>query len=263
LKKSSYLSQEQIKRKLNYHFKKFDRDSISPDPLEFPRRFTNYYDIEISAFISSIFAYGNITQIMDTLNTVHKIMGDSPYEYVLNYEFEKSRMDFNDLKHRFFTTGDIRRLFIGLRRIYENYGTLKYFFLLYHLDNLKSTLSFFSKNMIGLITNEKHITNGLRFMFPNPKKGSACKRMNLFLRWMVRNDELDFGLWPEINTKNLIIPVDTHVARLAKKLKLTKRKNVSWLMAEEITKNLKKYDANDPVKYDFALCHLGMRKLNF
>ena len=87
--------------------------------------------------------------------------------------------------------------------------------------------------------------------------------MNLFLRWMVRKDELDFGLWKEIPTDKLVIPVDTHIAAISKQLYLTKRKNVSWLMAEEITNNLKKYNADDPVKYDFALCHIGMRKLKF
>ncbi len=100
-------------------------------------------------------------------------------------------------------------------------------------------------------------------MFPNPQKGSACKRMNLFLRWMVRKDELDFGLWEEIPKDKLLIPVDVHIARICKQLKLTKKKNVSWKMAEEITEKLKKFDSEDPVKYDFAICHIGMRKLVF
>ena len=100
-------------------------------------------------------------------------------------------------------------------------------------------------------------------MFPIPEKGSACKRMNLFLRWMVRKDDLDFGLWKEIPTSKLVIPVDTHIARICKQLELTSSETVSWNMAEEITDNLKKFDPDDPVKYDFALCHIGMRKLNF
>jgi uncharacterized protein (TIGR02757 family) len=100
-------------------------------------------------------------------------------------------------------------------------------------------------------------------MFPMPASGSACKRMNLFLRWMVRKDELDFGLWKEILTDKLIMPVDTHVARICRELNLTTKKNVSWKMAEEITNHLKKFDRNDPVKYDFAICHIGMRKIIF
>nr|MBP9121411.1 TIGR02757 family protein [Ignavibacterium sp.] len=95
------------------------------------------------------------------------------------------------------------------------------------------------------------------------EKGSACKRMNLFLRWMVRKDELDFGLWKEISTSKLVIPVDTHIARISRSLNLTKRKNADWKMAEEITLNLKRFDAEDPIKYDFAICHIGIRKLKF
>lgn len=117
--------------------------------------------------------------------------------------------------------------------------------------------------MIELCSVDAKPTRGIVFMIPSPGKGSACKRMNLFLRWMVRKDELDFGLWNEIPTSKLLIPVDVHVARICKQLHLTARKNVSWKMAEEITDQLRKFDANDPVKYDFAICHIGMRKLKF
>ena len=117
--------------------------------------------------------------------------------------------------------------------------------------------------MIEIISDHKPASHGIKFMFPDPLKGSACKRINLFLRWMVRKDELDFGIWEEIHTSQLIIPVDTHVAKICKKLKLTRCKNVSWKMAEEITEKLKKFDPVDPVKYDFAICHIGMRKMQF
>ena len=100
-------------------------------------------------------------------------------------------------------------------------------------------------------------------MFPNPQSGSACKRMNLFLRWMVRKDELDFGIWKAVRKDQLVIPVDTHIARISRELGLTTRKNVSWQMAEEITEKLKKFDSKDPIKYDFAICHIGIRKLEF
>ncbi len=130
--------------------------------------------------------------------------------------------------------------------------------------NLKLEISAFSKEMLSTalsVNNLKELSNGLKFMFPLPEKGSACKRANLFLRWMVRKDELDFGLWNDIPSGKLIIPVDTHIAKIARQLKLTSRKVVSWKMAEEITEKLKIYDPDDPVKYDFALCHIGMRKL--
>ena len=129
--------------------------------------------------------------------------------------------------------------------------------------NIKNALSHFCNFFLDEIKKKDEISLGIKFMFPIPEKGSACKRMNLFLRWMVRKDELDFGLWNEIQTNKLIIPVDTHVARICRNLKITKRKNVNWLMAEEITNKLKSYDPIDPVKYDFAICHIGMRKMIF
>jgi uncharacterized protein (TIGR02757 family) len=260
------LTKEQIKNKLDYHYRAFDRTQISPDPLEFPHRFSNLYDIEISAFIASVFAYGNIKQIMATLENIFEIIGESPYDFVNNYRWKKNSKYFKNVTHRFYTPDDTAALFDILNQVYSAYGSLKYMFLLYYFakePNLKNSISLFSRNHLDIASRHTNITNGLKFMFPDPYKNSPCKRMNLFLRWMIRKDELDFGLWKEITTDKLVIPVDTHIAAISRELKLTKRKNVSWLMAEEITENLKKYNADDPVKYDFALCHIGMRKLIF
>ena len=262
-----YISKEKIKSKLNYHYKAFDRKTISPDPLEFPHRFTNMYDIEIAAFIASVFAYGSVTQIIKSLNRVFNIIENDPYNFILKYNHKKDAKLFKDIKHRFYTGKDIASLFAGLNKVYKTYGSLNYLFLLYYFEkaeNIKGALSFFSNNLTEIVEKtSEHSSNGIKFMFPDPLKGSACKRQNLFLRWMIRKDELDFGLWKEFPTSKLIIPVDTHIAQISQKLNLTKRKNVSWKMAEEITSNLKKFDANDPVKYDFALCHIGMRKMVF
>lgn len=255
-----------IKSRLDYHYRAFDRSKISPDPLEFLHKFSSETDIEISGIISSVFAYGNVNQIIKVLEKVHGIMGNSPEDFVINFDRDKHSKFFTGLQHRFFTSDDIVSFFSGLNKIYNTYGSLRYLFLLYYSaadKNLKESISFFCDNILRIIAAEREITPGLKFMFPDPKKGSACKRMNLFLRWMVRKDELDFGLWEEISTEQLVIPVDTHIARICTELKLTKRKSVSWLMAEEITENLKKYNKHDPVKYDFAICHIGMRKLKF
>jgi len=262
------LTQKEIllKKKLDYHYKYFDYSQISPDPLEFPHRFNNPLDIEISAFISSVFAYGNVTQINNSLEKIHLLMDHQPYKFVKNYTFANGLKIFKDLKHRFYTGEDVAKFFFVLNKIYLNYGSLKYFFLLYYFErdlNLKNAISFFSQNFVKIISEKGTITHGIKFMIPDPLKGSACKRMNLFLRWMIRKDELDFGLWNEIPPSKLVIPVDTHVAKICKQLKLTKKKNESWQMAEEITEHLKRFDASDPVKYDFAICHIGMRKLTF
>jgi uncharacterized protein (TIGR02757 family) len=158
-------------------------------------------------------------------------------------------------------------LFIILNKEINKHKSIKQIFLQgYNIydEDVKNGISRFSKHFINsFIETFGNVSDGIKFMFPLPEKGSACKRMNLFLRWMVRKDELDFGLWKEIPASKLVIPVDTHVARISRKLKLTKRKNADWKMAEEITSNLKKFDPEDPIKYDFAICHLGIRKLKF
>ncbi|HOI29960.1 MAG TPA: TIGR02757 family protein [Melioribacteraceae bacterium] len=255
-----------LKEKLDFYYELFDRSRISPDPLEFPHRYNNPSDIEISGLISSVFAYGNIKQIISILEKLNAIMSGSPYSFVLNYDKNLGCSFFNLLKHRFYSGDDISRLFLALNNIYNKYESLESFFMAGHTGDsidIKERLSVFSGNMTGIMSKGKSVSYGIRFMFPDPMKGSGCKRVNLFLRWMVRKDDLDFGIWKRIPASKLIIPVDTHVARICQKLKLTGKKNISWLMAEEITGKLSKFDPDDPVKYDFAICHIGMRKMKF
>jgi uncharacterized protein (TIGR02757 family) len=256
-----------LKQKLDYHYKAFDKTQISPDPLQFLHVFSKKEDIELMGFIASIFAYGNVKQIINTLDKILLISNSKPYDFVMNFNKRKTKL--KGLKHRFYTDEDIQNFFSALNNICKQKGSLKNLFIENFKcedKNIKNGLSSFSRNFIKEIkirTKTKKVSPGVRFMFPLPELGSACKRMNLFLRWMVRKDDLDFGLWNEIPADKLVIPVDTHVARICKSLKLTTYKNVSWKMGEEITENLKKYDPADPVKYDFAICHIGMRKMQF
>lgn len=255
-----------LKLKLDYHYKNFIRSKLEPDPLQFPHLFEDKKDIEVMSFIASVFAYGNVKQIINSLSKFLLIADNKPYLFIKNYSAQSSHSQLS-LIHRFYSSKDVMSFFQLLKIAYDESGSLKKLFLSGYnknKSNLKDAITNFSNYF--LVKAKKEFDNpsrGLIFMFPLPEKGSACKRMNLFLRWMVRKDELDFGLWNEIPTSKLIIPVDTHVARICKQLKLTKRKNVSWKMAEEITENLKKFDPLDPVKYDFAICHIGMRRLNF
>jgi uncharacterized protein (TIGR02757 family) len=250
-----------LKRKLDYHYRYFGKNRISPDPLEILHKYSQPEEIEIIGFIASLFSYGNVTQIINTLGVIEKIIGQHPYDFILNFNKQNDAKYFKGLKHRFYTAEDIVSLFEILHQGYLSYANLKVLFLLYYFEdepNLKNSISCFSKNLMNLCVHcdkKAKVTSGLKFMLPDPLKGSACKRMNLFLRWMIRKDDLDFGLWKEIPPSKLIIPVE--------ELKLTNRKNISWKMAEEITNKLKKFDPNDPVKYDFAICHIGMRKMNF
>jgi len=236
-----------------------------PDPPQFPHLFKNEKEIELMAFIASVFAYGNVKQIINSLNRFLVIANNQPHRFIQS--FSKSNTGTDNFIHRFYSNEDVLNLFQLLKVVYNDFGSLKKLFLSGYQErdsNTKNAIANFSDFFLQTALNEFGVlSRGLKFMFPLPEKGSACKRMNLFLRWMVRKDDLDFGLWNEISTSKLIIPVDTHVARICKQLKLTKRKNVSWQMAEEITDNLKKFDINDPVKYDFAICHIGMRKLSF
>lgn len=257
---------DELKKKLDYHYRYFDKSKLSPDPLEFLHRYKNYHDIEISGIISSVFAYGNIKQIMSTLEKIHSIMNYNPYEFVRKYKVEKGKEVFTKITHRFYSSGDIVSLFNALNKIYSEYNSLQEFFIIeddISEIEIKKLIASFSKRILELLNDNHSVGHGIKFMFPDPYKGSACKRMNLYLRWMIRKDSLDCGLWNRIPASKLIIPVDTHVAKICRNLKLTMLKNVSWKMAEEITANLKKFDPVDPVKYDFAICHIGMRKLEF
>ena len=254
-----------LKQKLEYHYKTFDKSQLMPDPLQFPHLFKDEKDIEVMAFIASVFAYGNVKQIINSLNRFLEIANNQPFKFIQGFRQDKTVS--SKFIHRFYSTEDIVHLFQLLNITYAEFGSLKRLFLSGYTEvefNTKNAITKFSNYFLNKAQKEfGEISSGLKFMFPLPKRGSACKRINLFLRWMVRKDDLDFGLWKEIPTSKLIIPVDTHVARICKQLKLTKRKNVSWKMAEEITSNLKKFDPEDPVKYDFAICHIGIRKQVF
>ncbi len=258
-----------LQQKLDYHYRSFDRSKISPDPLQFLHLYSNTKDIEVMGFIAAVFAYGNVKQIINTLNKFVEISKNHPYRFITSFSDRKNDKGLQDLYHRFYSYKDVITLFLVMEKIYGEYGSLKNLFLKYYSDkddNIKNALNGFSHhfiNEIKVVTKHHSLSQGAKFMFPLPELGSACKRKNLFLRWMVRKDDLDFGLWSEIPKDKLIIPVDTHVARVCKELKLTTRKNVDWKMAEEITENLKKFDPKDPVKYDFAICHIGMRKMVF
>jgi len=256
-----------LKQILEKHYTAFDRTKLEPDPLQFLHLFSEERDIELIGLIASIFAYGNVKQIENTLKKFLIVFDRKPYSFISNFSLSKDAKKISCIKHRFYNEDDVLKLFIILNKEIKKYKSIKQIFLQgcnISDENVKNGISNFSNHFLNsFLETFSEVSAGIKFMFPLPEKGSACKRMNLFLRWMVRKDELDFGLWKEIPASKLVIPVDTHIARICKELHLTKRKNVCWQMAEEITWNLKKFDAEDPVKYDFAICHIGIRKLKF
>lgn len=246
----------------------FDLKFLSPDPLEFVHQFKKPEEREVVGLIASSLAYGRVDKILASIRSVLEKMGNKPYRFVVNFNPKTDTKIFDGFVHRFNTGKDIACLVYFAKQMIEESGSVGKFFLKGYSNadkSIKNALVSFSERVLSLapspIYGKQSLPKnaGVRFFFPSPKDGSPCKRLNLYLRWMVRNgDKLDFGLWKDIPSNKLIIPLDTHIARISRNIGLTKRKSPDWKMAEEITENLKKLDPMDPVKYDFALCRLGI-----
>jgi len=242
------------------HLKKY----IKNDPVEFPHLFEKDEDIEIAGFIAAAFAFGRVELFKKTVRKILSVTGHNIYEFVIDFKLSRERKYFRNIYYRMCREEDIVAFIYILSNILRNYGTLRnLFYRVYEEGNMRSTIIRFINTLrsvdVSPVYGHKQYPQGLLHLLPSPEKGGACKRINMFLRWMVRPDDgIDFGLWKEIPPSALIIPVDTHIARIGKAIGLTGRKTVSWKMAEEITEGLKKFSPHDPLKYDFALCHLGI-----
>jgi uncharacterized protein (TIGR02757 family) len=224
-------------------------------------RYSNEKDIELIGLITAAYSYGSVDQINRFIGNLLQKTGNKPYEFTINFQKRKDKKYLKDLYYRFNTGDDIISLFGSLSKTLHQYSSLKNLFLANYNnsdENIIPALSGFAgtleKNSSGAASNY------YRYLVSNPVNGSTCKRMNLFLRWMVRKDEIDLGVWNEVSPSKLIMPVDRHVARASKKLRLVQRKSVDLKFAVDLTKRLRKFDSNDPVKYDFALCHAGIDK---
>ncbi len=227
---------------------------VHPDPIEFLYGFHDPLDVEVVGFIASSLAYGNVKQILRSVSLVLTKMGPCPSAFLLNSPFNRIAGTFSDLKHRFTTGQDLARMLWGVRRVVEKHGSLqKCFMSRLHSDdcNVIPALSAFVENVFP---------GGCDFLIPAPGKGSACKRLNLFLRWMVRRDDVDPGGWEGVPPSKLLVPLDTHMHRIAMKLGLTKRKQADLRTAIEITEAFRKLCPSDPVRYDFVLTRFGIRK---
>ncbi|MFN8257331.1 MAG: TIGR02757 family protein [Bacteroidales bacterium] len=239
---------------LNFKYQQYNQPSfIDSDPIQIPHRFSKKEDIEIAAFLTSSIAWGNRKIIIRNAGEMMKLMEWSPFDFIMNAK--KKEMDkVLNFKHRTFNGEDFRFFLKSLRNIYQKYGGLQKVFE-NHNDNIKTTLAGFRKIFFDIEMHhhtEKHIAN--------VDKNSAAKRLNMFLMWMVRNDGrgVHFGLWKNIESKYLKLPLDVHTANVGRKLGLLVRKQNDWLAVEEITENLSRFDPLDPVKYDFALFGLGV-----
>ncbi len=238
------------------------RERVLDDPIEFPHKYKVEADIEVAGYIAASLAYGKVTLFKPVINEILAQMGESPGGYLYEFNIKKNKSDFLHISYRFNKGIDITALIYILHIIFREFGSLKKAFLHFFNGNMHKSISDFFDYMLAVDTtpvyNNSVSQSGKLQFFPSPRKGSACKRINMFLRWMVRDRDIDFGIWKEIPGNSLVIPLDTHIARISRCLGLTTKKSGSWRTAVEITEALKKLDPLDPLKYDFALCHLGI-----
>jgi uncharacterized protein (TIGR02757 family) len=235
---------------------------IKPDPLQFIYQYSNRLDMEVAGFLAAELAYGRVQQIEKSLTDLFGRMGESPFQFIRYFDAQK-RAKLKDFKHRFTAGDDISDLLELLRDVFDEFGSIEKFFLRGYNPGDKNVIPALSKFCDSLLemyakAHNGRVPKGLSYLLPRPASGSACKRLNLFLRWMVRNDDVDAGLWESIDKTRLIVPVDVHMGRLCRILGLYDRKTVSLSTAVKITEGFMEIEPADPVKYDFALSRIGI-----
>lgn len=247
----------QLKELLDFQVIKYNTpDFIQDDPISIPHLFTLKEDIEIAGFLTALLSWGNRTSILKSTKYLMVLFDFSPYQFVLN-SGKNEILQTNRFYHRTFNGNDLLFLIYALRDVYQNHGGLESIAENGFLKNgqIKDSIISLRDTLCEtphLFRSEKHLAN--------PAAGSAAKRINMFLRWMVRNDGqgVDFGLWKNIPQSQLMCPLDVHSGRVARKLGLLLRNQNDWKAVEELTGNLRVFDQNDPVKFDFALFGMGI-----
>ncbi len=251
---------QKIKDFLEEKYEKYNHtDFIENDPIQIPHRFTKKQDIEISALFAAVLAWGLRKTIINKCNLIMELMDNSPHDFILNHrQTDLKNVGFQEFKHRTFNSTDFLYFLDFLQRFYQKNDSLEILFSSKgnKIENQKENIAHFHNTFFDIEyaphRTKKHIST--------PERKSACKRLNMYLRWLVRKDDkgVDFGIWENISPSVLICPLDIHVERESKKLGLLERNISDWKAAEELTQNLRLFDATDPVKYDFALFGLGI-----
>jgi uncharacterized protein (TIGR02757 family) len=253
-----------LKTNLEKIYRSYNKKSlIPPDPLQFVYQYKNPLDKELIALIASALAYGRVQHIQNSLTTLFTALGPHAHDFVTDFT-KAERKKLKNFKHRFNTGQDISDLLIILKTIYRNNSTLQDFFCSKYNPadpTIIPALSTFTKEILKMHKKilRRPPSRSFTYLLPDPANNSPCKRLNMFLRWMVRTDNIDTGLWNSIKPAALIIPMDTHLARISKFLKFHNKKNISLKTAVKVTEAFAKLNPEDPVKYDFALCRLGMQ----
>jgi uncharacterized protein (TIGR02757 family) len=260
--------QPDLKSHLDLLYRTYGAGYLDSDPVSFPRRFPRREDREVVAFVTAALAYGRVAHIKMSVERLVRLMGPAPAAFVRGLDPREGRRALRGFVHRFNDGGDVALLLYYVRQMMERSGSIENFFMEGQADgqeDIGSALSSFVSRILELDCAPFYCSGklpagaGVRFFLPSPGDGSTCKRLNMFLRWMVRPDDgVDFGLWERVSPARLVIPLDTHVSRIASYIGLTRRRTVDWKMALDVTRSLRRLDAGDPVKYDFALSRLGI-----
>lgn len=241
---------------------------LANDPLSFCHKYEDPRDREVVGLVASSLAYGNVKAILASLESIFSRMSPSPRRYLENFDPAEGLKRFAGFKYRFHDARDLCALFLAICTMIEEADSIQEYFLAGHdpvAPDITSSLAEFTSSALSLdyspVFGSPSIPSESYFplFFPSPTGGSACKRLCMYLRWMVRpSDGIDLGLWKSISPAQLVIPVDAHIQRISGYLGFTSRRQADWRMAREVTEALRRLDPQDPVKYDFSLCHLGI-----
>ena len=251
---------------LDQLYRQYDEEHVIADPVHLVRRYREPADQEVVGFCAAGLAFGRVASVIGSVESLLSTMGASPAAFVRGFEPGRDGAAVRGLGHRWISGDDLVALLWILRQMLETSGSVGAFFQRGYepsAEDVGSALDSFCARARAFDLDQVYVTRRRRravsYFFPRPSDGSACKRLNLYLRWMVRHDEIDFGVWSDVDRAKLVIPLDTHVIRVGRCLGLTTYRSPGWAMAREITRGLRRLDPADPVKYDFSLCHLGMQ----
>ena len=254
-----------LKPVLDRLYAEFNYPDSATDPIQIVRRFPRPDDREVVGFIAASLAFGRVTSVLQSIERVLAIIGPRPAAYVRAFEPGRARASFAPVVHRWTRGPDLVALVWVMKQMIDRSGSIEGFLAESYdpdREDVESALDGFSARALQFDLKAAYgrvpKRPGVCYFFPRPSAGSGCKRLNLFMRWMVRRDALDLGVWTRIPASKLIVPLDTHVIRVGRCLRLTGYTSPGWRMARDITASLRRLDPEDPVKYDFALCHIGM-----
>lgn len=258
-----------LRRRLDALYRHYDHRFVDPDPLQLVRAQRDPADQEVVGLVAAALAYGNVTQIKRSIQDVLGALGPRPARAVRRLDPRRAARALDGFRHRFNDGRDVACLLFFVRQMMEAGGSVEGFFaqgLAAGVDHVGEALTSFSARALALDSAGLYGRGPLpararvRFFFPSPAGGSPCKRLNLYLRWMVRREGVDLGLWRAVKPAALVIPLDAHIIALSRKLELTRYRSPGWPMALDVTSSLRRLDPTDPVKYDFALHRIGLWK---